>query len=304
MAGPAFKPALLAPRYWPTWLALGLARLLCLLPIKLQRALGSAIGRGLGRRLKSRRRIVRINLQLCFPDQGGAEIERLCDEHFAAVGAGLFEACLAWWAPDERLRAHGEVRGLEHLREVEARGQGALLLTGHFSTLEIAARYLCLAGVRFHAMYRPYNNAVLDYYMHRWREQRSGLPALPRDELRTLVKALRRGASIWYAPDQTLNPRISTFAPFFGVPALTITATARLADMGRAAIVPFFCSMENGRWIVTIRPALTDFPSGDEQTDAARINAVIEDGIRGALPQYFWVHRRFKHRPAGEAKLY
>lgn len=304
MFRPDFKLALLHPRFWPTWLGLGVARVLCLLPIDAQLALGGFIGRSLGRVMKSRRHIVRTNLQLCFPTCSAEAIERLCDEHFAAIGAGGFEACMAWWASDRRLAPRGEVRGIEHLRAAQARGQGALLLTGHFTTLEIAARYLCLAGIPFHAMYRRYNNAVLDFYMHRWREQRSGLPALPRDELRTLVKALRRGQSIWYAPDQTLNRRISVFAPFFGIRASTITATARLAQMGRAAVLPFFCSRENGRYIVTIQPALEHFPSSDELADATTINRVIEDGIREALPQYFWIHRRFKHRPEGEASLY
>src|SRR3546814_9462095 len=92
----------------------------------------------------------------------------------------------------------------------------------------------------FHAMYRPYSNAVLDYFMHHWREDRSGQPALPRDDLRALVRALRHGHAIWYAPDQTLDPRISVFAPFFGVPVSTISATARLAQMGRAKVVPYF----------------------------------------------------------------
>ncbi|MEC9358132.1 MAG: LpxL/LpxP family Kdo(2)-lipid IV(A) lauroyl/palmitoleoyl acyltransferase [Pseudomonadota bacterium] len=304
MFRPDFKLALLHLRFWPTWLGLGVARALCLLPIDWQLGLGSFIGRSLGRVMKSRRHIVRTNLHLCFPTRSAEEIEQLCDEHFAAIGAGGFEACMAWWVSDRRLAPRGEVRGIEHLRAAQARGQGALLLTGHFTTLEIAARYLCIAGVPFHAMYRPYNNAVLDFYMHRWREQRSGLPALPRDELRTLVKALRRGQSIWYAPDQTLDRRISVFAPFFGIPASTITATARLAQMGRAAVVPFFCARENGRYIVTIRPALENFPSDDELADATTINRVIEDGIRDALPQYFWIHRRFKHRPDGEASLY
>ena len=127
-----------------------------------------------------------------------------------------------WWSPDERLRELGVVEGIEHLRDVQAKGQGALLLTGHFTTLELGARFLCLAGVDFHAMYRPYENGLMDYFMHRWRERRSRLPALPRDELRTLIKALRQGAAVWYAPDQTLDPRISVFVPFFGKPVATI----------------------------------------------------------------------------------
>ena len=195
--------------------------------------------------------------------------------------------------------------GLEHLDTVLARGQGALLLTGHFTTLEIGARVLCTsAQLPFHAMYRPYSNPVLDWCMHRWRERRSRLPALPRDDLRRLVRSLREGRAIWYAPDQTLERKLTTFAPFFGVPTLSLTATSRLARMGRAGVLPYFPERRGSRWIVRILPMLDGFPGDSEEADAARINAVLEQGILHALPQYFWIHRRFKKRPRGAAAVY
>ncbi|ROH86478.1 LpxL/LpxP family Kdo(2)-lipid IV(A) lauroyl/palmitoleoyl acyltransferase [Stagnimonas aquatica] len=306
MHAPPFRASFLGPRYWPVWLGLGLMRLLHLLPITWQLAFGEALGRRLGRMLGSRRRIVRANLAVAFPAQNAAQREAMVDAHFAALGRGLFEAALAWWSSDARLRGLGTVEGVEHLRAVQAKKQGALLLTGHFTTLELGARFLCLAGVDFHAMYRPYENGLMDYFMHRWRERRSRLPALPRDELRTLVKALRGGASVWYAPDQTLDTRISVYVPFFGKKVATIVATSKLAQMGRAAVVPYFPAyLGGGRWKVVIEPALADFPGPDETADAARVNAVLEAGIRAHAPaEYFWVHRRFKHVPAGEPDIY
>jgi KDO2-lipid IV(A) lauroyltransferase len=304
MSAPRFERSYLAPRYWPTWLGVGLLWLICLLPVPVILGLGSTLGRGLGRLIKRRRFVVRRNLELCFPELTPAQREALVDEHFAALGAGIFEAGLAWFASDARLRRHGEVVGIEHLRAALADGSGALLLTGHFTTLEIGGRYAVLGGAPFHAMYRPYNNAVADHYMHHWRESRSGLPALPRDDLRKLVRALRDGRCIWYAPDQTLDERVSVFAPFFGVPVRTINATSRLAQMGRARVVPMFPARIGGRWRVTFLPALENFPSGDDVADAARINRVLEEGIRMAPAQYFWVHRRFKWLPPGTPDVY
>jgi KDO2-lipid IV(A) lauroyltransferase len=304
MADPRFQASYLAPRYWPTWLGLGLLWLVCLLPLPWTVGFGEWLGRRLGRLVKSRRHVVRRNLELCFPELTAEERELRVDEHFGALGAGLFEAGYAWFASDDRLRKYGEVVGGEHLRAAMAGGRGALLLTGHFSTLELGGRFLVIAGFAFHAMYRPYNNAVADHYLHRFRASRSGLDALPRDDLRKLVRKLRDGALIWYAPDQTLDERISVFAPFFGVPVRTITATARLAQMGRAAVVPFFPARVGRRYVVTVLPALADFPGGDDVADAARINHVLEDGIRLAPAQYFWVHRRFKFQPPGAADAY
>lgn len=303
---PPFRAQYLAPRNWPVWLVLGLMRLLHLLPIRAQLAFGEALGRVLGRLAPSRRRIVLANLAVAFPALDAAARERMADSHFAALGRGVFEAAIAWWSSDARLRDLGEVQGVEHLRAAQAGGVGALLLTGHFTTLELGARLLCLAGVDFHAMYRPYESGLMDYFMHRWRERRSRLPALPRDELRSLVKALRGGAAVWYAPDQTLDARISVFVPFFGKNVATITATGKLARLGRAAVVPYFPAyLGRGRYRVTVEPALSHFPGADETADAARINAVLEQGIRQHAPaEYFWVHRRFKQVPPGEADIY
>lgn len=306
MHAPPFRAAYLGPRYWLVWFGLAVMRLLHLLPIRLQLWLGEGLGIAVGRLVKSRRRIVRANLRVAYPERSEVEREALADAHFAALGRGLFETALAWWSPDWRLRGLGTVEGIEHLRAGQARGQGALLLTGHFTTLELGARFLCLAGVDFHAMYRPYENGLMDYFMHRWRERRSRLPALPRDELRTLVKALRGGAAVWYAPDQTLDMRVSVYVPFFGKKVATIVATSKLAQMGRSAVVPYFPAYLGGaRWRVSIEPALADFPGAEESADAARVNAVLEAGIRTHAPaEYFWVHRRFKQVPPGEPDIY
>ncbi len=304
---PARQPlprALLAPRWWPAWLALGCARLLCALPIRWQQALGAALGRLFGRAARGRRRIVRVNLQLCFPELDAMAIEALASAHFEALGMGLFEALQCWFAPDDRLQPFVEVFGIEHLDKAQTDGHGVLLLTGHFTTLEIAARLLCMTARPFHAMYRPADNPFADWLMRRMREKRSGLVALPKDDLRALIRALRVGGAIWYAPDQTLEVPGAAFVPFFGVPALTLTATSRLAQMGRARVVPFFPERRNGQYRITIQPALENFPSGDDVADAARINGLLEDAIRRCPEQYFWIHRRFKHRPPGAPDVY
>lgn len=299
---PPFRAALLLPPCWPTWGVLGLMWLLARLPVAGLLATGSALGGLAGRLAGSRRGIVRTNLRLCLGEDG---LDARVDAHFAALGRGTFETALAWFAPHARLAPHFRVEGREHLDAALADGRGILLLTGHFTTLEIGARALCTAlALPFHAMYRPYSNPVMDWCMHRLRERWSRQSALPRDELRGVVRALRAGHAVWYAPDQTLDPRISVFAPFFGVPAASLTATARLATMGRAQVLPYFPRRDGAGWTIRFLPVLRDFPSGDDVADATRINALIEDGVRLAPAEYFWIHRRFKRRPPGMAKLY
>lgn len=303
MNAPPFRFQYLGPRYWGSWLGIGVLRLVCLLPLPLALAFGEGLGWLAGRVAPGRRHVVRVNLQLCFPELDAAAREKQVDAHFRALGAGVIEAGLAWWASDARLRACSEMVGLEHLDTELAAGHGVLLLTGHFTTLELGARIVAVHRP-FHPMYRPLNNGLMDYFMHRWRGARAGLDALPRDDLRALVRALREGRAIWYAPDQTLDSRHSVFVPFFGVPTLTITATSRLARMGRARVVPYFPQRVGARYRIIFQPALENFPGGDEAADAARVNQAVEQGIRQAPDQYFWVHRRFKARPQGAPPVY
>lgn len=302
MSRPRIPARLFAPRHWPTWLGLGLLRALCLLPIPWVLALGEGLGWVVGRLARSRRDVVLVNLRLCFPEHSGPALEGLADAHFRALGAGLFEAGLAWWASDARLARRLEVSGLEHLDAALQRG-GVLLLTGHFTTLELGARMAAMQRP-FHPMYRPLNNPLVDFLTSRWRSQRAGVPAIPKDDLRALVRALREGRAIWYAPDQTLGRLEGVWAPFFGVPTLTITATARLARMGRASVVPYFPERRGSRYVLRFQPALADFPGGDDVADATLVNQVIEAGVRHAPSQYFWVHKRFKARPPGTPGVY
>ncbi|HET7796787.1 MAG TPA: hypothetical protein VFK72_02795 [Nevskia sp.] len=296
--------ALLHPRWWLAWALLGIGRALCWLPVGTLLAIGSGLGWLVWRLLPSRRRIVRINLRLCFPTMDEATIVRRVEGHFRALGMGLFETLLAWLAPDDKLRDRIELRGVEHLDAAAADGSGVLLLTGHFTTLEIAARAICLAHRPFHAMYRPADNPFVNWWMHRWREQRSGRPALPKDDLKSLLRALRTGGAVWYAPDQTLDVPGAIFVPFFGVPTLTLTATTRLAQLGRCKVVPFFPERIDGRYVVTMGPALDQFPSGDDEADTVRVTALLEAAILRCPEQYFWTHRRFKYRPPGAPDVY
>jgi Lauroyl/myristoyl acyltransferase len=133
--------------------------------------------------------------------------------------------------------------------------------------------------------------------MRRLREARVGLPMVPKADLKQIVRLLRDGGVVWYGPDQTLEVANTAFVPFFGVPVRTLTATTRLAQMGRARVLPYFCERVGGRYRLRFGAVLEDFPGTDPVADAARINGVLEAAIRRVPEQYFWVHRRFKDGP-------
>jgi len=295
----------LAPRYWPVWLGLGAMKGMAALPFRWQLLAGRQIGRWAGKIMRRRRRIAAINLALCFPELTANQRADMLEEHFAALGIGLFETAMAWWAPDEKLYGLARVEGTQYLEQAMARGKGVILLTGHFTPLELGARFITWHH-SFHAMYRSHKNSLYEAVMRRERERRSRLPPLPHEDLRGLLRAFKRGRAVWYAPDQNHGLRNSVFVPFFGVPTCTITATSRLAALSGAAVVPYFPRRLAGiaGYEVTVLPALENFPSGDIALDTQRINELLEHHIRQAPAQYLWVHRRFKTQPPGSPRIY
>lgn len=286
--------SLLHPRYWPTWLALGVLRLFEPLPFPLLLWLGRRVGDLLVVLPLSFVRIARCNLDLCLPEKSAQERKRILREHFRSVGIGLFETAISWWSSDERIRRLTQLEGREHLDAALARGKGAILLSAHFTTLEIGARALC-ARIAASIMYRPTSNLVLENFLMRNRGRRARR-AIPRDDVRTLVAALKNNEPVWYAPDQSYRKKGAEMVQFFGIPAATNTATSRLARMTGAAVLPYFPERLPGSrgYRMIIQPMLEDFPTKDPVADAQRFNGSIEAQVRAVPEQYLWIHRRFK----------
>jgi KDO2-lipid IV(A) lauroyltransferase len=170
--------------------------------------------------------------------------------------------------------------------------------------MEIGGRLLSLF-VPFQVLYRENKNAAMEHVIHHGRN-RFTQKAIPRDNLLGMRKSLRQNMPVWYAPDQDFGIGKGVFAPFFGIPAATITATSTLAKMAQSPVVPFYQTRLPGArgYRLTLLPALENFPGADIEADTRRINALIETWIREQPEQYLWAHRRFKTRPEGSPPLY
>ncbi len=282
----------------------GLLWLLTRLPFAVQMHAGRVIGRLALRLAGRRRRIAAVNLGLCFPEMDAADRRRLLDDHFRSLGHGVVETALCWWGRDADLRARYQLLGERHLHSARARGRGVILLSAHFTTLELGGRLLARTHP-FHVLYRRHKNPLFEAVMQRARQRRFQ-SAIGRDNMRALLRRLRENQVVWYAPDQNHGADHCVFAPFFDVPAATLTTTSRLARLSGAAVVPFFQLRLPGTrgYVLVLCPALEDFPGADPQRDAARINRLIEAVVREMPEQYLWVHRRFKTRPPGEPSPY
>jgi len=285
---------LLAPWYWPAWAGIALLRLLALLPYPWLIGVGGFLGAVL--RLAAPRfvRVARRNLELCFPELDAEARARLLDRHFQSLGIALLEVPLAWWSSPQRLARLTRVEGREHLEAARAEGRGVILLTAHFTTMELAGRVLAsVTPVGF--LYRPTSNAVLAYALRRFRTAYGGHP-IPRDDIRAFIGALRNRECVWYAPDQSYRKKGAEMVRLFGIPAATNTLTSRLARMTGAPVLPYFLQRLPGTqgYRAVIHPPLGDFPSDDAVADTERFNHMIEAQVRLVPEQYLWIHRRFK----------
>ncbi|MCM2318351.1 MAG: lipid A biosynthesis lauroyl acyltransferase [Pseudomonas sp.] len=306
MDRPRFRAAFLHPRYWLLWLGLGVLWLVVQLPYALLLKLGRVLGALMLLVAKSRRRIAARNIELCFPELSAAERARLLRENFASNGIAFFEMAMSWWWPSARLARLAHVEGLEHLQAAQREGQGVILMSLHFTTLEIGASLLGQLHT-IDGMYREHKNPLFDYIQRHGRERHNlDASAIERDDVRGMLKVLRAGRAIWYAPDQDYGRKQSIFVPLFGVPAATVTATSKFARLGKARVVPFTQQRlaDGSGYRLTIHPPLADFPGDSEEADCLRINQWIEQAVRQCPEQYLWAHRRFKTRPEGAPKLY
>ena len=277
--------------------------LLARLPWSLQRGLGRMLGNALRHLLGGRRRIAERNLALCFPELDAAARTRLLREHFAALGIGLFEFARAWWGSIAPLRQGLQVEGLEHMTAARAGGRGVIVISGHFTTLEVCGRLMCdyvpLAG-----MYRPHAQAAMEWAVKRGR-LRYAAAMFGREELRPALRHLKQGGLLWFAPDQDTRRGDSVFVPFFGRPASSLTSTHQLARLSGAAVLAFaHVRRADGGYTLRLSPAFADFPSADPVADTAQVMAAIETMARAAPAQYLWIHRRFKRQPGGGEDLY
>ena len=278
-------------------------RLVALLPLRMLETIGGLFGKLLYWALPERRKVGEINLQIAFPKHSLDEIQQLNKLCFKNLGIAAFELGLSWWE-NQRILELCEVEGLEHLQQAQQQGKGVIILTAHFTCLEIGGPVLN-HHVPFQVMYKRAHNKLFDAFMkyHRGRLYKA---IVDHHKPITLIKGLKKGYAAWYAPDQDFGGKDTVFVPFFGVDATALTAPARIAKISGAPVVPYYIQRKpSGQgYKLTILPALRNFPSNDAEQDALRINQVIEQMIMENPEQYLWVHKRYKNRPAGQQRIY
>jgi KDO2-lipid IV(A) lauroyltransferase len=287
-----------------TRLGLGLIWLIHLLPYRAISLLGDALGTLLYLLPTERREVARTNLALCFPERSRAERERLVRATFRRFSRSLLDRGIAWWASKERLARIVRVEGVDNYLAVADRP--VILLVPHFVGLDIGATRLA-AERRAVSMYSNQKNAVFNAFLRARRNRFGTVTLVSRQEgMKPVIRALRERVPFYYLPDLDFGPTDAVFAPFFGVPAATVIGLPRLARLTGASVVPIIIRQLDDRsgYLVSVLPAWTGFPTGDDVADCRRMNEFIEQHVLEMPEQYHWLHKRFKTRPPGMAPVY
>jgi len=253
---------------------------------------------------RERREVARANLRLCFPALTAAERDALLRRHFRALGRALAVACTTWFRTADEVRAAVRVEGMEHLHAVE--GRPRILFAPHFVSLDTAAIRLSMEHDAV-AIYSTQKRPAFDRFLLSRRTRFRAIRMIRREEgIKPVLRALREGLPLFFQPDLDFGPRDSVFVSYFGVSAATTTALPRLARISGAVVLPVIAEQaaDGMRCIVRIHPPLDEFPSDSPVADARRMNALIEENVRRIPDQYWWLHKRFKTRPAGEPSVY
>ncbi len=250
-----------------------------------------------------RRRITLINLRLCFPEMSEAERVALGRRVFQNLARATLELGRLWYAPINVALANIRVVDRHHFDGLA--GKPVIVLAPHFVGLDIGGAGFSHTYANAFSMYSEQKNKVFDRALRRARE-RFGDPLLVTRQqgMRPVLKALKQARPFYYLPDMDFGARDALFVPFFGVPAATVTAMSRLAEITGAAVVPCITRQCEKDYEVRFYPPWENFPSGDLAADTRRMNAFIEARVREMPDQYFWVHKRFKTRPPGESHFY
>ncbi len=298
---PVFSRRWLAPAYWPIWVLVGLMWLLAQLPWTWQRRVGRGIGHLLYYTARSRRRVASTNIALAFPEFTPVERQQLVRRIFLETARSLPETCVAWFGDPRRTGATWQVENDDLARQAVASGRGALFVGAHFSCVDICGAYMGTL-VDFDSLHRPHNNPLLNYFQHRGRRRFLG-GLVARKDMRGLVRRLRRGRGIFYAPDQDLGRKHSLFVPFFGIPTATVTATSKLVQMSGCEVFLILTVRTETGYRIRVEPAPA-LASEDTEAALAAYNGWLERAVREDPAQYLWLHKRFKTRPEGEPSPY
>ena len=276
------------------------------LPLPVLGRIGKSIGSVLFVVVRTRRLITLTNLKLCLPHLTEAERRHIARAHFQGYTRSILERGILWWASPARLQRLIQIEASVPLQQIAQ--HPTILLCPHFVCLEVAGVAITMATPAC-SIYTRQRNKVFDAALRkgRLRFTPDASNLLARDAgVKPIIRAMKSGRPFLMLPDMDFGPRESVFVPFFGIPAATLTAPARLTSATQGQVIPVVTRFlpDYQGWKVIFYPPWDDYPGADLTAATRRMNAFIEARVLEAPAEYFWSHKRFKTRPPGVPSFY
>ena len=300
-----FKLVYLNPVYFGTWLAIFLLFIISLLPGFVIDGLANKLGDLIRNINKKRRRIARVNIDLCFPELSQAEKKQLIRNNFRHQARSILYYGIILWAPKSILRKRIVFKGQANVEASLKNNRAVIFMAAHSLGLEAAVSAATM-DYPSSGPFNPMKNKLVDWLVARGRSRHGGILYTREAGLRPIIKDVRDGYTMFYLPDEDLGAERSIFAPFFGVEKACVPVLGRLAKSCKADVLPCMACYDEKkhRYVIHVLPALKDFPTGDDYSDTFAMNQSLEEIIRLCPAQYFWTMKLFKTRPDGKSKLY
>jgi len=296
-------PSIFSLKYLPSRLMVFALYCVSFLSLKNKHRLGSWLGKLAKNKLKSRTKVARKNLRACFPELSDDKVEQMVEQCFIELATGFIEGTHAWWQDMSPYKESVKVTGLEHVLAAQKKGNGVLVLGGHFAVVDFAIPLFSSKVENLGYMYRPNNNPVMDRMIEKGRAK-ADVIGFKKKELKKMQAFMAEGGMVWYGCDQDFGKKASVFAPFFGVDAINITSPSWIArETGAAVIFMGMRRLGKEQYEIEFSAELPNFGE-DELQDTINWNKELEDAVRRYPTQYMWVHKRFKTRPEGEPAFY
>lgn len=294
----------LAPKYWGAWLIIIIGWSVAKIPYSLQIKLSKPIGKLLGKIGGSRIEILVTNISLCFPELSSEEQHTLVQKNLRSTALFFLEIINLIWAPSKKLEKSCEIVGYDAVEQLMESGRGILFVTGHMHATAFLLATLCSKGPTS-LIYRELGDPVLEKFVVEPVKKKLGIDLIGRKDMKNMLDNLSNGGLVVIVPDQDLKSTRSTFVPFFGVPALTITTVPDYARQTNAAVVVAHAYRHDDRKKQTVEfEVLDNYPSDNDTSDTQIWSDWLESVIRRHPDQYLWIHQRFKRRPDGEESVY
>jgi Kdo2-lipid IVA lauroyltransferase/acyltransferase len=305
MTQPTEKVNILKPaKYWPIYLAKAILYLLSKLPYRIMLIFGNSLGWLVSLFPSKNGRKIMRNLELCFPDLPLDKRKRLMRQCWQSHTTAALETAMGWWGNKNKLRRLLKIEGEEYLQAALSSDKGLMLITGHFTCLELQGVMLSLL-TPYSSTAKHLRDPIADYEINKARRQHLKTTLFP-ENLKEVHKRLFAGETITFLLDQDYGKKGSVFAPFFGIETATTTALSRIAKTTKSNILPmlFFRRNDKKGYILQFLPPLDNYPSDDAVADASKFNQVLENAVKQYPEQYGWTYERFATRPEGMPKLY